>query len=137
MPFLSLPLSYGSDGICFADFDGYLQGIMDRLRKENGKKTPEAMLYRLFQILVENDIHVLDVIYKQLATLEEEIPKDNARFFLQKMYTMKHSIYQLFRYYQQLTELADDLMEWDWRLFRSGRNGVLFTLHHKDKTAGR
>ena len=101
------------DGICFADFDGYLQGIMDRLRKENGKKTPEAMLYRLFQILVENDIHVLDVIYKQLATLEEEIPKDNARFFLQKMYTMKHSIYQLFRYYQQLTELADDLMEWE------------------------
>lgn len=71
------------------------------------------MLYRLFQILVENDIHVLDVIYKQLATLEEEIPKDNARFFLQKMYTMKHSIYQLFRYYQQLTELADDLMEWE------------------------
>ena len=101
------------DGICFADFDGYLQGIMDRLRKENGKKTPEAMLYRLFQILVENDIHVLDVIYKQLATLEEEIPKDNARFFLQKMYTMKHSIYQFFRYYQQLTELADDLMEWE------------------------
>lgn len=101
------------DGICFADFDGYLQGIMDRLRKENGKKTPEAMLYRLFQILVENDIHVLVVIYKQLATLEEEIPKDNARFFLQKMYTMKHSIYQLFRYYQQLTELADDLMEWE------------------------
>lgn len=26
---------------------------------------------------------------------------------------MKHSIYQLFRYYQQLTELADDLMEWE------------------------
>ena len=45
--------------------------------------------------------------------MEEEDPKDNARFFLQKMYTMKHSIYQLFRYYQQLTELADDLMEWE------------------------
>ena len=41
------------DGIRFADFDGYLQGIMDRLRKENGKKTPEAMLYRLFQILLK------------------------------------------------------------------------------------
>ena len=52
-------------------------------------------------------------MYKQLTLLEEEIPKDGARFFLQKMYTMKHSIYQLFRYYHQLTELADDLMEWE------------------------
>ena len=56
---------------------------------------------------------VLDIIYKQLATLEGEIPRDNARFFLQKMYTMKHSIYQLFRYYHQLTEMAEELMEWD------------------------
>ncbi len=61
----------------------------------------------------QDDVQALDVIYKQLASLEGEIPKDNARFFLQKMYTMKHSIYQLFRYYHQLTEMADELMEWD------------------------
>ncbi len=101
------------DGIWFADYDGYLMPLMERLMLENGEKTPEVMLYHLFQMLVENDIHVLDLVYKQLTLLEEEIPKDNARFFLQKMYTMKHSIYQSFRYYHQLTELADDLMEWE------------------------
>ena len=101
------------DGIWFADYDGYLMPLMERLMVENGKKTPEVMLYHLFQMLVENDIHVLDLVYKQLTLLEEEIPKDNARFFLQKMYTMKHSIYQSFRYYHPLTELADDLMEWE------------------------
>ena len=101
------------DGVWFADYDGYLMPLMERLMMENGEKAPEIMLYHLFQMLVENDIHVLDFVYKQLTLLEEEIPKDGARFFLQKMYTMKHSIYQLFRYYHQLTELADDLMEWE------------------------
>lgn len=101
------------DGVWFADYDGYLMPLMERLMLENGEKAPEIMLYHLFQMLVENDIHVLDFVYKQLTLLEEEIPKDGARFFLQKMYTMKHSIYQLFRYYHQLTELADDLMEWE------------------------
>lgn len=101
------------EGIYFADYDGYLQGIMERLYEGNGKKTPESMLYQIFQIMVENDICMLDVIYKQLVALEEEIPKDNARFFLQKMYTMKHSVYRLYRYYQQLTELTDDLTEWE------------------------
>ena len=102
-----------TDGIWFVDYDGLLDKLMVRLERLNGEKTAEQMLYRLLQMLVENDIHTLDVIYKQLAALEEEIPKENARFFLQKMYTMKHSIYQMFRYYHQLTELADDLMEWD------------------------
>lgn len=102
-----------SDGICFVDYDGGLLPIMEKVQQDNGEKTPEQLLYRIFWLLIENDLDVLDVIYKQLAYLEEEIPKENARFFLQKMYTMKHSIYQLFRYYHQLTELADDLMEWD------------------------
>ena len=76
-------------------------------------KDYDGILYRLFCKLVEKDAMVLDIIYKQLATLEGEIPRDNARFFLQKMYTMKHSIYQLFRYYHQLTEMAEELMESD------------------------
>lgn len=101
------------DGIWFADYDGYLMPLMERLMLENGEKAPEMMLYHLFQMLVENDVQVLDLVYKQLTLLEEEIPKGGARFFLQKMYTMKHSIYQSFRYYHQLTELADDLMEWE------------------------
>jgi magnesium transporter len=67
----------------------------------------------MFQALVEDDSHLFDIIYKQLATLEQEIPKDNARFFHQKMYIIKQTIYELFRYYQQLTELAEDLMEWE------------------------
>ena len=80
------------DGIWFADYDGYLMPLMERLMLENGEKAPEMMLYHLFQMLVENDVQVLDLVYKQLTLLEEEIPKDGARFFLQKMYTMKHSI---------------------------------------------
>ena len=100
------------DGIWFRDYGGYFENKIQQVMEEGDGKTPEQFLYRFFCKLVEKDARVLDVIYKQLATLEGEIPRDNARFFLQKMYTMKHSIYQLFRYYHQLTEMADELMEW-------------------------
>lgn len=99
--------------VWFIDYDGFLEKTFSRAPEELVGKTPEQIMYRLFCRLVENDVQVLDVIYKQLAALEGEIPRDNARFFLQKMYTMKHSIYQLFRYYHQLTEMAEDLIEWD------------------------
>ncbi len=101
------------DAILFADYDGRLEECFGRLLGADWDKSPARILYRLFQVLVEDDSHLLDLIYKQLATLEEEIPKDNSRFFLQKMYTMKQTIYELFRYYHQLTELAEDLMEWE------------------------
>lgn len=101
------------DAIWAKDYDGIFEKKMPEFMEEIQEKTPEQILYRLFCKLVEKDAMVLDIIYKQLATLEGEIPRDNARFFLQKMYTMKHSIYQLFRYYHQLTEMAEELMEWD------------------------
>lgn len=101
------------DGILFRDYDGRVKEICGKLTESDWKKSPTQILYRIFQVLVEDDSHLLDIIYKQLATLEEGIPKDNARFFLQKMYTMKQTIYELFRYYHQLTELAEDLMEWE------------------------
>lgn len=101
------------DAIWVKDYDGIFEKKMPEFMEEIQEKTPEQILYRLFCKLVEKDAMVLDIIYKQLATLEGEIPRDNARFFLQKMYTMKHSIYQLFRYYHQLTEMAEELMEWD------------------------
>ena len=101
------------DAIWAKDYDGIFEKKMPEFTEEIQEKTPEQILYRLFCKLVEKDAMVLDIIYKQLATLEGEIPRDNARFFLQKMYTMKHSIYQLFRYYHQLTEMAEELMESD------------------------
>lgn len=103
------------DGVLFADYDGRVEKTWRKLTPADEEKTPTQMLYRFFQVLVEDDSQLLDIIYKQLATLEEEIPRDNARFFLQKMYTMKQTIYELFRYYHQLTELAEDLMEWECR----------------------
>lgn len=102
--------------ILFADYDGLLTKLFAEMQEESGTDSPAQFLYRMFSKLVENDVRVLDSVYKQLASLEAEIPKDNARFFLRKMYTMKHSIYQLFRYYHQLTEMADDFMEWDGAL---------------------
>ncbi len=110
--FRKFSFGIGKDEIWFVDYDGLLVKIID-----NGEDFKEIsvslILYRIFCKLVEKDVQVLDIIYKQLATLESEIPRDNARFFLQKMYTMKHSIYQLFRFYHQLTEMSEDLMEWD------------------------
>ena len=111
--FLYLSFLVIENGIWFADYDGVLEGMVQNSRGEWEDKPPEILLYRIFCKLVENDVRVLDTIYKQLASLESEIPRENARFFLQKMYTMKHSIYQLFRFYHQLTEMAEDLMEWD------------------------
>ncbi|MDD6194440.1 MAG: CorA family divalent cation transporter [Lachnospiraceae bacterium] len=111
--FLYLSFLVIEDGIWFADYDGVLERMVQNSWGEWEEKPPEILLYRIFCKLVENDVRVLDTIYKQLASLESEIPRENARFFLQKMYTMKHSIYQLFRFYHQLTEMAEDLMEWD------------------------
>lgn len=111
--FLYLSFLITEGGIWFADYDGVLDRMLGRSEGEWENKSPEILLYRIFCKLVENDVRVLDTIYKQLASLESEIPRENARFFLQKMYTMKHSIYQLFRFYHQLTEVAEDLMEWD------------------------
>lgn len=108
----------GEKEIWFADYDGLFLKIFQESKQQWENKTPEVILYRFFCKLVEKDVQVLDVIYKQLAALEEEIPRDNARFFLQKMYTMKHCIYQLFRYYHQLTEMGEDLMEWDGSLLQ-------------------
>jgi magnesium transporter len=78
--------------------------------------SPAKMLYRLFQLLVEDDRRLFDVIYGQLAALEQEIPRDNTRFFYQKMYVMKRTVYERFRYYQQLVEVGEDLMEWECEL---------------------
>lgn len=111
--FLYLSFLVTEQGIWFADYDRVLENMVRGSEEEWWGKPPEILLYRLFCKLVENDVRVLDTIYKQLATLESEIPRENARFFLQKMYTMKHSIYQLFRFYHQLTEMAEDLREWD------------------------
>lgn len=111
--FLYLSFLATEQGIWFGDYDRVLENMVCGSEEQWRGKPPEILLYRLFCKLVENDVRVLDTIYKQLATLEAEIPRENARFFLQKMYTMKHSIYQLFRFYHQLTEMAEDLMEWD------------------------
>ena len=119
--FLYISFLATDTGVWFADFDGVLSSIVGKTPGEWANKPPEILLYRIFCKLVENDVRVLDTIYKQLATLEAEIPRENARFFLQKMYTMKHSIYQLFRFYHQLTEMAEDLMEWDNALLDQDR----------------
>ena len=119
--FLYISFLATDTGVWFADFDGVLSSIVGKTPGEWANKPPEILLYRIFCKLVENDVRVLDTIYKQLATLEAEIPRENARFFLQKMYTMKHSIYQLFRFYHQLTEMAEDLMEWDNELLDQDR----------------
>lgn len=119
--FLYLSFLATDTGVWFADFDGLLSAMVEKTPGEWEDRPPEILLYRIFCKLVENDVRVLDTIYKQLATLESEIPRENARFFLQKMYTMKHSIYQLFRFYHQLTEMAEDLMEWDNALLDQDR----------------
>ena len=119
--FLYISFLATDTGVWFAYFDGVLSSIVGKTPGEWANKPPEILLYRIFCKLVENDVRVLDTIYKQLATLEAEIPRENARFFLQKMYTMKHSIYQLFRFYHQLTEMAEDLMEWDNELLDQDR----------------
>ena len=119
--FLYLSFLITEEGIWFADYDELLKKMVQKSEGEWEGKPPEILLYRIFCKLVENDVRVLDTIYKQLAALESEIPRENARFFLQKMYTMKHSIYQLFRCYHQLTEMVEELMEWDDSFLREDR----------------
>lgn len=95
----------------FLDYDDIVIQTLRQWKKWNTRLSMEQLIYRIMASLVEDDVITLDNIYKQLAALEEEIPKDNARFFLQRMYAMKHTIYQMFRYYHQLTEFAQELMD--------------------------
>lgn len=103
---------FGKKGkLLFLDYDGIVERILQKWEHKEQNITIEEVLYRVMISLIENDRKILDVIYKQLASLEEEIPKDNSRFFLQRMYGMKQTIYQMFRYYHQLTEFSSELMD--------------------------
>jgi magnesium transporter len=104
------------EGIYFADYDGCIRRLLQKPAMSESLSSPAKMLYRLFQLLVEDDRRLFDVIYGQLAALEQEIPRDNTRFFYQKMYVMKRTVYERFRYYQQLVEVGEDLMEWECEL---------------------
>ena len=97
--------------LAFLDYDDVVSDFFRCWKKWKGRVTVEELLYRLMMSLVEDDIIVIDWIYRQLALLEEEIPKENTRFFLQRMSAMKQTIYQMFRYYHQLTEFAQGMID--------------------------
>lgn len=96
--------------LVFLDYDEVVLDFLRDRKKWNAHLCPEELLYRLMMSLIEDDIIMIDWIYRQLALLEGEIPKDNTRFFLQRMSSMKQTIYQMFRYYHQLTEFAQDMI---------------------------
>ena len=97
--------------LVFLDQDDVVSDFLQQWEKSGENLSSEEILYRLMMSLIDDDIIMIDWIYRQLAMLEGEIPKDNTRFFLQRMSSMKQTIYQMFRYYHQLAEFAQDLME--------------------------
>ena len=97
--------------LVFLDYDDVAAQFLRSRRKWKNPLTLEELLYRLMMSLVEDDILLIDWIYRQLAILEGEIPRDSTRFFLQRMSAMKQTIYQMFRYYHQLTEFAQEMID--------------------------
>ena len=114
--------------LAFLDYDEVVADFLLDWKKWNGKLSLEEILYRLMMSLIEDDIILIDWIYRQLALLEGEIPRDNTRFFLQRMSSMKQTIYQMFRYYHQLTEFAQDMMDSKDICFREERLDVFSDL---------
>lgn len=117
-----------ADRLVFLDYDEVVTDFLEDWEKWNGHLSLEELLYRLMMSLVEDDIIMIDWIYRQLALLEREIPRENTRFFLQRMSSMKQTIYQMFRYYHQLTEFAQDIMDGKDVCFREEYVGVFSDL---------
>lgn len=114
--------------LVFLDYDDVVLDFLQDRKKWNAHLCLEELLYRLMMSLIEDDIIMIDWIYRQLALLEGEIPRDNTRFFLQRMSSMKQTIYQMFRYYHQLTEFAQDMIDCKDICFREERLTVFSDL---------
>ncbi len=100
---------YAGD-LLLLDYDEVVQDMIER-KEHLIQDTTAETLYGIMTGIVEQDFMMLDDMYRQLAALEDEIPRDNSRFFLQRMSTMKQAIYQMFRYYNQLSELLQELAD--------------------------
>ena len=93
-------------GAGVSDYDDVAAQFLRSRRKWKKSATLEELLYRLMMSLVEDDILPDRLDLSPACDSGGGDPKDSTPLFLQRMSAMKQTIYQMFRYYHQLTEFA-------------------------------
>lgn len=90
--------------------------VRQQIEKVAGKKlrgvyTLERFLYDFLILFLEDDLLFLQKIEECINEIEEEVLKGHCTDFNMKMLGLKKKIAQLYRYYSQMTEVGQELLD--------------------------
>lgn len=102
-----------SDRAVLCDDTGAVHSLIKRLAKE--KRWPERGIGRFFyeflELLVAKDLHHLEELEDQLASMEDQLLSGELDRFNAQMSDLRKEIISWMRYYTQLDDVASELQE--------------------------
>lgn len=102
-----------TEKIIFVDSGDTVEKQIKKLQEEKMRSgyTLERFLYDFLVGIFEEDLFFLQKMEQYISTIEEEVLKGNCENFNQKMLGLKKKIAVFYRYYSQLTEIGQELLE--------------------------
>lgn len=109
--------------IIFIDDENIVSPLIEKIQSQKTKKdyTLERFLYEFLTSLVEEDFLFLEKIETEISDIEEQILKKSRENFNQKMIKINKNISRFYKYYSQLINLGELLLE--------NKMGVYFNLY--------
>lgn len=82
--------------------------MLERIRKSY---TIERLLYDILINLIDNDLLFLELLEQEIAKIEEFVLRGTLDNFNTKMLEIKKMISKLYRYYSQMADLSEELLD--------------------------
>lgn len=104
---------FNENMIVFIDKSGICKEIIDKLKDIKKWKDPSIgkFFYTFLESIVEKDLMFLEEIGDSLSSMEEEVLKDEVKDFNQRMLRFRKNLMKLSAYYEQLSDLGEELLE--------------------------
>ncbi|SHL97834.1 magnesium transporter [Anaerosporobacter mobilis DSM 15930] len=99
--------------IIFIDDSNTIVDEINRIAQEKirRKYSLERLLYDVLINLIENDLLFLELIEQEISKIEEYVLKGTLDNFNTKMLEIKKMIAKLYRYYSQMTDLGEEILD--------------------------
>ncbi len=101
------------DNLVFIDSQEYSKELLLHLieRTEQNQFKPDTLLYLFMDLMLDGDLEQLDHIQDKLSGLENAALYGEMKNFNQMMMRVKKEILHLYRYYGQLLNMGEKMME--------------------------